>query len=166
MGRSLSSSAAVLFVSACSLGPVFWWPLRTRNLRRAVQSPDRHSTEENRYQLQTRRYSYHLYLSDPQTSKAVFRWEYEKQLKAPALHCRHHFHLKTTIPLGKNGTDGKLNIEEFHLPTGWVLVEDVFRFLISELAVVPPCGDKWSKVLESSRERFFSDFSVKGPPGK
>jgi hypothetical protein len=69
--------------------------------------------------------------------------------------------LRGVIPLGENGKES-LDIEKFHLPTGWVLMEDVLRFLISELEVNPPCGDSWPEVLEESRALFFTEFSVKG----
>jgi hypothetical protein len=40
-----------------------------------------------------------------------------------------------------------------HIPTGWVTVEEIIRFLISDLGVKPKEQD-WEKELRDSEELF------------
>ena len=54
-----------------------------------------------------------------------------------------------------------LNLNEIHLPTGWVTIEEVIGFAITELEVKPPCGSRWPSVLKISEEAFFDKFTGK-----
>lgn len=47
------------------------------------------------------------------------------------------------------------------LPTGYLPVEEVLRFLIVDLGHRAPCGDDWDKVLEESKKEFFEELSSK-----
>jgi hypothetical protein len=49
-----------------------------------------------------------------------------------------------------------------HIPTGWALIEEVIRFLIHDLGMEPPCGDRWPEILEESENKFFKEFTDKG----
>ena len=57
--------------------------------------------------------------------------------------------------------DGELDLDKAHLPTGWVTIEEVIRFLIFDLGMQPPCGDSWPDLLEKSERKFFEDFTGK-----
>jgi len=45
-----------------------------------------------------------------------------------------------------------------HTPTGWVLIEDVLRFLLTDMEV-EPASPEWEDVIAESRETFFEKFS-------
>lgn len=113
--------------------------------------------EHGAYRLKTRRYWYRIQRSPDFRSKAILRWEYDSQTAADQ-HARHHAQLATTIALD----DGEaLELNKLHLPTGWVTIEEVIRFLIVDLRVAPPCGDAWPAKLAKSERRFFDEFTGK-----
>lgn len=64
------------------------------------------------------------------------------------------------VPL--NGATVDLN--RVHVPTGFVLMEFVFRFLFTELDVVPATATSETRLVESEA-RFFRDFSGKTSRG-
>ncbi len=120
------------------------------------------------FKLRTRRYWYRVYEQEPGAEdEPIFRWE-----NAPLegkQHCKYHFHVgkvfrngrQEPIEIDRNGT--KLSLTRLHLPTGYVLIEYVLRFLISDLGVKPACGDDtWEGILSKSEARFFTEFSPKG----
>jgi hypothetical protein len=110
-----------------------------------------------KYQLQTNAYSYRLEHPGAATNDAFFRWEYKRKPASVPGPPRHHMHALATTPC-----DGRaLDLDKLHLPTGWVLIEDVIRFLITELGMKPPCGDNWAKMLAESEEVFHTQFSGK-----
>jgi hypothetical protein len=117
------------------------------------------------YRLRTRAYAYKLYDACPTLDgDALVRWEYEP---APAGHdgpCRHHVQFGKMVPAVRFGS-GTFNMTRFHMPTGWVLMEEVFRFLICELGMEPPCEDEWPVVLQRSERAFFTGFTDKGASG-
>ena len=104
-----------------------------------------------------------------------FRWEYEKD--PGNSYCRHHFQGPITVPI-KHDTEVSLN--DLHVPTGFVTVEEILRFCIVDLGVpplspatLPPApaepGDHdlhrhktWDEVLTESYERFKGDFAPRG----
>ncbi len=47
------------------------------------------------------------------------------------------------------------------MPTGWVTIEEVIRFLIVDLELKPPCGDDWPSTLAESERAFFEEFASK-----
>jgi hypothetical protein len=47
----------------------------------------------------------------------------------------------------------KLDFDKLHLSTGWVTVEEVVRFLITEIGVKPKRSD-WNEILIESEELF------------
>jgi hypothetical protein len=109
----------------------------------------------NQYRLQTREYGYRLQNKPGWQEPAVFRWEYIREPAAP--YCRHHLHADTAVELG----DQSVRLEDIHVPTGWVTVEEVIRFLVYELGLKPPCGERWTKVLADSESRFYEEFTSK-----
>lgn len=61
-------------------------------------------------------------------------------------------------PLGITNRDEiEANLQHWHPPTGWVTLEEVLRFCIVDLGVIP-LSDRWSQILRESDERFKADF--------
>jgi hypothetical protein len=117
------------------------------------------------FRLRTTKYAYKLFAQCPKIDDdSVIRWEYES---APRVHsgaCRHHVQFgKMAQPITFGS--GAFDLTRFHMPTGWVTIEEVFRFLICELDVKPPCGDRWPQVLGDSERAFFEGFTDKGASG-
>lgn len=115
------------------------------------------SKQTNRkYQLKTVQYSYRIQnTSNAQGCDAVLRWEYEP--KSNDQHCRHHFHASTKVALAEDFLD----LNKCHLPNGWIMIEEVLRFLIVELGVKPPCKDNWGEILANSEKDFYESFTSK-----
>lgn len=113
------------------------------------------STEINKqgkHELQTLHYYYRLQTGPRFDDPALLRWEYEKVPRNGALFCRHHIQGNVRLVWG----DRNIHFNSVHVPTGWVLIEEVIRFLIHELGHKPPCGNRWNKVLTESRDAFFA----------
>lgn len=111
----------------------------------------------NRYRLQTRRYWYRLQREKGYRDPALIRWEYDREDLNPALpkSPRHHVQIAAEVERPK------LDLDKLHLPTGWVTIEEVIRFLIADLGVKPLCGKRWPHVLSKSEAVFFTDFTSK-----
>lgn len=106
-------------------------------------------TKEGPHQLVTVEYRYTL---PPEgTDEPLLRWEYVRQPDGPW--CRHH--LQGTVPLRIGRETVTLN--DLHLPTGYVTIEEVLRFCIVDLGVEPLAGD-WDRTLRESYERFKTEF--------
>lgn len=116
----------------------------------------------SQYELRTRKYWYKIYEREPELeSEPLFRWEY-----APGecgSHCRHHFHVgkgaaqkSVCLPLGSSEVD----LNKIHIPTRYVLIEDIMRFLIADLGVVP-VTDTWEPLLVESEQVFYNKYSSK-----
>jgi hypothetical protein len=108
--------------------------------------------------LETGKYWYRLQRTSDTSDEALFRWEYDrshdpKTSKPP----RHHAHAPARIEAGGISLD----LNKLHIPTGWVTIEEVIRFLITELGHRPPCGNGWPAVLAESEEAFFEKFTGK-----
>jgi hypothetical protein len=124
--------------------------------------------EDGRYQLKTRQYWYKVFDVQPNLDdEPLFRWEYQSEVPIGKQWCRHHFQI------GKISDDGKprraitlklgnavIDLNRVHTPTGFMLMEYVFRFLFTELRVVSPAVD-WEGQLAASEGAFFSKFSAK-----
>jgi hypothetical protein len=100
------------------------------------------------FRLRTRRYAYKLLSSEAPTAEAILRWEYVAET-GDEDHCRYHLHAKAVIPSGDEG----LRLDRLHVPTGWVLIEHVLRFLFIDLGVRPRTDD-WPRLLRESEARF------------
>ena len=108
------------------------------------------------HRLTTRQYWYRIQHEPSLSAQATFRWEYDWGT-ARDRHARHHAQMVGEVELG----DGSIDLNKAHLPTGWVTVEEVIRFLIVDLALHPPCGNEWPHLLEDSERRFYEDFTGK-----
>jgi hypothetical protein len=135
-------------------------PLRTRDHGKVhfyVGQLLRVHPEGKKFRLSTHAYWYRLQHAPDLKAQAAIRWEYERELASGKLHCRHHLQQSAELSLGT----GRLDLNKAHVPTGWVTIEEVIRFLIVELGVKPPCGSGWSRVLAESERAFYEDFTSK-----
>ncbi len=116
------------------------------------------------FQLTTAQYWYKIFdVQVGQTDEPLFRWE-RSPVDPGKHHCKHHFQIGKVcgeerrraieVCLGK----GILDLNRVHLPTGYVLMEHVFRFLISELDVIP-ASTNWEQLLSDSEGTFFREFN-------
>lgn len=111
------------------------------------------------YRLTTRRYWYHPYKCD--AIDAFMRWEYvDRKLEPEAHYPRHHLHIHDVV-IPVDGSNTGIDLKKTHLPTGWVTIEEVIRFLIGELGVTSPCGDRWDQELCDGERRFYEEFTSK-----
>lgn len=109
-----------------------------------------HGKGDEAFRLETWAYAYRLHVGE----HPVFRWEYEKRPKNK--YPRHHVQMHTTALVGETSFD----LKHLHTPTGWVTVEEVIRFMITDLGCRPLCDD-WEEKLAESERRFFVDFTSK-----
>jgi hypothetical protein len=102
--------------------------------------------ETGGFRLRTTSYRYALTPDDEPRSKAFVRWEFDQG--------NHH------VQVPANPADvGGLDLNRLHLPTGWVPLERVLRFVIVELHVVPPCGPgEADDLLLKSERKFYEQF--------
>lgn len=112
------------------------------------------------WQLTTTEYSYAIYETDDELADSVLRWDYKANPPPDKPWCRHHIQIgkrdQKAVELPFN--DAKLDLNRLHMPTAFVLIEDVLRFLLTDLDV-PSATNDWESVLDGSRETFFSKFS-------
>lgn len=102
------------------------------------------------------RYALHLPTPDPDGDEPILRWEYEKFRQGnTGLWCRHH--LQGTVPIDLGQDPRSLN--DYHLPTGYVTIEEVIRFLIVDLGI-PPLRDDWDAVLDTSYRAFKEQYAT------
>jgi hypothetical protein len=124
-----------------------------------------------RFQLKTNQYWYKVFDVQPGLAdEPVLRWEYTAQVPTGKRWCRHHFQIgrvarteggeRKAIEIEVPFSTGSLDLNRVHIPTGFTLMEFVFRFLFTELDVVPATED-WEAKLRASEDSFFRDFSAK-----
>ena len=63
----------------------------------------------------------------------LFRWEFVRFPSSGSFWCRNH--LQGPINIGVGGR--MVNLNDWHLPTGWVSIEEIIRFCIVDLGVPP-----------------------------
>jgi hypothetical protein len=63
----------------------------------------------------------------------LFRWEFVRFPSSGSFWCRNH--LQGPIGIGIGGRT--VNLNDWHLPTGWVPIEEIIRFCIVDLGVQP-----------------------------
>jgi hypothetical protein len=91
---------------------------------------------------------YRYALASSLESDALIRWESSRSGEhGHSLWCRHH--LQGTARLEFPRRTATLN--EFHLPTGLVAIEDIVRFCIVDLGVRPLSCD-WEAILQGASE--------------
>lgn len=108
----------------------------------------------NKHRLYTARYRYTLTIGE--SDEPLLRWEYEKKRpNVTALWCRHHLQGPIAFKVG----DQTVALNDWHLPTGYVPLEEVIRFCIVDLRVEPLFPD-WDAVLNDSYQRFKNEFTA------
>jgi hypothetical protein len=112
------------------------------------------SGHEKPFRLKTLSYRYHI-RPDGKTDPA-FRWEYTRE--APGDHCRHHIQ----GPLDAHFGRASLSLNDIHLPTGYVTIEEIVRFLIVDLGV-KPLTERWREVIADSYRTFKTKLAPRGP---
>jgi hypothetical protein len=101
------------------------------------------------WRLRTLEYSYHLLEGPSPDSRWIFRWEYVSRRRRHDEHPRHHVHVATVL----DTPAGKLDLDRLHLSTGWVTIEEVIRFLITEVGVKTK-AENWDEELMRSEGLF------------
>jgi hypothetical protein len=91
---------------------------------------------------------YRYTLTPEGANEALLRWEYVRQ--PDGQWCRHHLQGPVALAMGR-GDPVPLN--DLHLPTGYVTIEEVLRFCIVDLGVEPLSKD-WDAILTASYEKF------------
>lgn len=100
--------------------------------------------------LRTIRYEYRISPDASISSEALVRFEYVSKKTHPEFsHCRNHVQLHRDY----HATRPDFSPSKFHIPTGWVTMEAVIRFLIADLGV-RPLRKNWEPVLSESEEQF------------
>ena len=136
---------------------------------RVFERPKEQNSAADRYQLKTQEYWYKIFDCQPGLAdEPLFRWEYTADVPEGKQWCRHHFQIgkvrtneagdRRALEVPLNGSPIDLN--RVHIPTGFVLMEFVFRFLFTELGVVPATAT-WEAKLDESENKFFRQFSAK-----
>lgn len=107
-------------------------------------------------QLRARNYEYQL---QPVTmSDRLVRWEYVRLPGERDYWNRHHIQgaISVDVP-DRAGNAQTIHLNDWHLPTGPVTIEDVIRFCLHDLGVRPLTGvdsaDIWNALLIASSER-------------
>ena len=132
-------------------------PLNTRygQLHLSISQDLTALREGRRYRLRTQRYAYKLLPSQDPRAEAVIRWEFDSATDDRA-ECRNHLHVNAALPFGH----GTLDLKRVHVPTAWVLIEHVLRFLFHDLHV-PPKTQDWPQILRDSETKFYESFTSK-----
>lgn len=103
----------------------------------------------HRFQLETVKYTYHLALED--VDEPFLRWEYVKSPGEGKTWCRHHVQGPVEVVIGEQ----TFNLADFHLPTGFVTVEEIVQFCLHDLGVRAITKD-WHPIVTSSYQQFAS----------
>lgn len=113
----------------------------------------------SRYRLHTREYTYDL--TPAGANEPLFRWEYVRYpTKRDAGWCRHHLQGPLALPL-RSRRKGEVTLNDLHLPTGYVPLEEIIRFCIHDLAAKSARAN-WHDVLEESYQKFRTEFTEFG----
>ena len=116
----------------------------------------------DRVRLRTVLYTYTLTLVDggdsDKKTDPLLRWEYVRTPADGGLWCRHHLQGPTPLSFGRAGY---VPLNDLHLPTGYVPIEEIIRFCLVDLEV-EPLSANWHDILYASYKKFREDFG--GPP--
>lgn len=102
--------------------------------------------DEDRNVITLRQDSYRYTIMPDSAAEPLLRWEYVRFPNDPdATWCRHHF--QGPIRLGIHDREGEeANLNQWHLPTSGIAIEEVLRFCVTDLGV-QPLGDDWNQQL-------------------
>jgi hypothetical protein len=128
---------------AVPLKPIQWYLALSQNVA-AIRD------KKGNWHLRTLQYSYRLQDGQGLDSRWFFRFEYKSREVLDRLHPRHHLHLPASLDCGSRN----VNLAKVHIPTGWVTIEELLRFLISELGVKTK-SKNWDSILRKSEEKLW-----------
>lgn len=101
---------------------------------------------ERHFKLYISEYRYTLGFAN--SSEPIWRWEYHRQWTGQDDRwCRHH--VQGDIPISQIN----LSLNDLHLPSGYVTIEDIIRFCIVDLRA-KPLSPNWHDILEESYQNF------------
>jgi hypothetical protein len=105
------------------------------------------------YGVATTNYKYTLTRGDQ--SEPFLRWEYLKKWPHTSSRwCRHHVQGAVDLSVGAGHS---VSLNDVHLASGYVTLEEVIRFCIVDLGV-KPLGRTWHSTLEASYSAFKGTF--------
>jgi hypothetical protein len=111
---------------------------------------------ERQHVLRTTAYRYALFPADH--NEPLLRWEFVRWPGNEARYCRQH--LQGPLRVGVMDQAGReASLQDWHLPTGEVALEEVLRFCIVDLGVTP-LASNWHDVLSNSYARFRTEFNT------
>src|SRR5262249_5504507 len=99
----------------------------------------------------TLRYAYRIAEVPNFDGRCLIRWEYNARSLRESRHPRHHVQMSAI--LSRENHTSNLDLEDLHLPTGWITVEEIIRFLICDFGVRPKSKD-WDTILQESEDLF------------
>lgn len=127
---------------AVPLRPSPWY----LSLRQDIQA----IPEKEGYVLRTLQYAYRIQRTPSLQDEAEVRFEYvSPDIDPSARWCRHHVQFHDDY----HKVHEDFSLKKLHIPTGWVTIENVIRFLIADLGV-PPLIETWDEELQRSEEQF------------
>jgi hypothetical protein len=106
--------------------------------------------KSGRFELKTAGYAYRIQASSAIDEEPFVRFEYVGTQSDPNFpYCRNHVQFHKDY----DGTVPPFLPCKFHVPTGWVTMESVIRFAVTDLRV-PPAKSNWRQILSESEEQF------------
>jgi len=107
--------------------------------------------------LRTIEYAYRIQKAP--YDEALVRFEYVSRDAEPEFdYCRNHVQFHADF----HGVIRNFSPSKLHIPTGWVTIESVIRFLFTDLKV-EPLRHNWKKILADS-ERLFREWTGRTVP--
>ncbi|HET7503762.1 MAG TPA: hypothetical protein VFK02_22230 [Kofleriaceae bacterium] len=134
-------------------GKLYFWLAQSLECDKESKKP-----ANERYRLSTREYWYRLQRDGNPGSDALTRWEYmspRHEKYADKRWCWRHVQLEASTDL----PGGRMHFTRLHTPSGYVVIEDVLRFLIHDLGVRPRSKD-WHEALIESEKQFKETFNL------
>jgi hypothetical protein len=89
---------------------------------------------------------YRYTLTPKGSNDPLWRWEYTKKWpRETDRWCRHHVQGDIPITIGR----ATISLNDLHLPTGYMTLEEIIRFCLTDLGVKPLSRD-WHEILQRS----------------
>ena len=133
-------------------GKLYFWLAQSLECSYSPKDP-----ANRRYRLSTREYWYRLQTTDALDGSSLIRWEYmspQHERYQGKRWCWRHLQLDAA----KDLSGGRMNFDRLHTPSGYVVIEDVIRFLIHDLRVRAP-SKNWHDMLMASDKKFKEEFN-------
>lgn len=103
---------------------------------------------DNGWKIRTTKYIYEI-ADERGDSLFEFHWHPDGSSRVTTP----HLHIRPSLKVAVEVQDLYRKVTKSHIPTGRVALEQVVRFLIAELDIVP-LRDDWEKVLQATEDRF------------